>query len=515
MMNKNKVMIYLTSFTVLLSLVTHFLHRELNFLESYLSFNTIVELSNQLVLLLNGFLLIPLILFVIVVFLYRANSNSKHLPLLNMLILTFGSISIIAGGNGLVEYHFSIFMVIAFLAFYDSIKLIIISTGIFAIHHLAGYFFFPELICGTSEYKFPLLLIHAIYLIFTSGANIFLIVYKEKVNKELRAENAQHKEATKQILEKLTYTTNSILTSVKELSVGYEESSHASQHITKTISEMSEEASSQLNTSQTTKKLINGLLENISSIAEKLIEVDQSSGHTNNQSISGKVEIERMSHKMLEIDNSVNDISQLVQNLHQKSKEITEISFLISKISEQTRMLSFNANIEAVRAGEKGKGFAVVANEIGNLAKQTNTSTEAINNLINEITNEVALVNKAMHDGNNVVKEGRTILDSANQVFEDIFQSTNNVKVQTEQIQSASNILLTDSNTVLVAFETMNNTAERTLYRSTQISEASNQQLATMEALENTVASLEELAKELGVVVKDTKEIDNRNEPSN
>src|SRR5690625_3685606 len=85
--------------------------------------------------------------------------KSKILPLLLTLTFTFTSIAMIAAGNGFVEYHFTIFMMLALISFFRSIRLVAISTVIFALQHLIGYFYFPELLCGTPDYRFALLLI--------------------------------------------------------------------------------------------------------------------------------------------------------------------------------------------------------------------------------------------------------------------------------------------------------------------------------------------------------------------
>jgi chromosome segregation ATPase len=72
--------------------------------------------------------------------------------------------------------------------------------------------------------------------------------------------------------------------------------------------------------------------------------------------------------------------------------KISEMTAFIQNISDQTQLLSLNANIEAAHAGEQGRGFAIVAKEISKLAAMTKAETEEIHQLIktvNESTEEL------------------------------------------------------------------------------------------------------------------------------
>lgn len=77
----------------------------------------------------------------------------------------------------------------------------------------------------------------------------------------------------------------------------------------------------------------------------------------------------------------VSELINLMQAIHQHSRQITEITTLIESIAFQTNILALNAAVEAARAGEKGDGFAVVANEVRNLALRSSAATRDIKDL--------------------------------------------------------------------------------------------------------------------------------------
>ncbi len=65
----------------------------------------------------------------------------------------------------------------------------------------------------------------------------------------------------------------------------------------------------------------------------------------------------------------------------------------IEGIAQNIRLLSFNATIEAARAGVHGKGFAVVAEEVRRLANVSNSAASKIKSSIQKIVSDIQEIN--------------------------------------------------------------------------------------------------------------------------
>lgn len=71
-----------------------------------------------------------------------------------------------------------------------------------------------------------------------------------------------------------------------------------------------------------------------------------------------------------------------IEELTGSLSKIEKLLFIVRDISTKTDLLSLNASIEAVRAGQAGKGFAVVADEVARLAEKTQDSISEIESAV-------------------------------------------------------------------------------------------------------------------------------------
>ncbi len=119
-------------------------------------------------------------------------------------------------------------------------------------------------------------------------------------------------------------------------------------------------------------------------------EVKQTSQVTANAAGDSQNDLIQMEKTMQMLAIATSSISAKLGTISEKASRISSIITTITKVADQTNLLSLNAAIEAEKAGQYGAGFAVVAREIRRLADQTAVATLDIENMVKEMQGSVS-----------------------------------------------------------------------------------------------------------------------------
>ena len=104
---------------------------------------------------------------------------------------------------------------------------------------------------------------------------------------------------------------------------------------------------------------------------------------------TGRENLAEVGQTMSQLEQSTADFSERLAVIRQRAEDINMVITTITKVADQTNLLSINAAIEAEKAGEYGQGFIVVAREIRRLADQTAVATLDIERLVEQMQEAV------------------------------------------------------------------------------------------------------------------------------
>ena len=141
-------------------------------------------------------------------------------------------------------------------------------------------------------------------------------------------------------------------------------------------------------------------------IVDKIADVTTVAEGTENNVNAGFETLQSNLDKMTEItDANVSTISG-IRELGEKISGIWEIVKIINDIADQTRIIAFNAELEASSAGDSGKNFHIVANEVRRLAAGITKSVDQIKERITEIQHSSDNLIITSESGTEKIREG-------------------------------------------------------------------------------------------------------------
>ena len=213
---------------------------------------------------------------------------------------------------------------------------------------------------------------------------------------------------------------NKVVTTVKHSA---EQVSTAANQVLAGNNDLSERTESQASSLEETAASMNEMASAIKESAESVAE-------STNMVTDAK---DALNNAGLIIEESVNKMN----DVHEASTKIMDITKLIENIAFQTNILALNASVEAARAGDQGRGFAVVASEVRNLAQNTQESVKNITALIADSNDKTDLAAKSVKESKEMFADISQKMDNASSMMDNINISSQEQQKGIEQVNSA------------------------------------------------------------------------------
>ncbi|MBU0593383.1 MAG: methyl-accepting chemotaxis protein [Gammaproteobacteria bacterium] len=254
--------------------------------------------------------------------------------------------------------------------------------------------------------------------------------FTRRVEVDSQDEVGQTAKSFNQLVEAVRETLRSVSENVSQVSDSVGGLASSSSQVATSSAQQSEAASAMAASVEQMTVSIN----HVSDSAKDALSISRQSGTLSAQ--GGEV-IHRTVDEMNQIAGTVRQASAAIDNLGQKSDQITSVVQVIKEVADQTNLLALNAAIEAARAGEQGRGFAVVADEVRKLAERTTKATEEIAAMVNSMQESARSAVSTMDDAVERVGSGAALAQQAGDAINQIKSGADQVVNVVNDISAA------------------------------------------------------------------------------
>lgn len=403
---------------------------------------------------------------------------------------------------GLIEVHFEIFVLLAFLSYFRDWKVVATGTAVVAVHHISFFFLqsggAPLMIFEEGHVTFPILLMHAAFALSEGGVLMYMAKQSHQegagaAELRLSIETMQKSDGKLDLSvdlnrgNKIIRPFAELIDQVKSL---IELASNLTDEVVRGCGKMELAANNMFEISRNTDQEIAMVSASSEEIAQTMqlsteqttLASDKASA-AQNASQSTRDSISQSSKTIDSLRNTLNAAAQTNSALNEQCSHISDAMRSITAVAEQTNLLALNAAIESARAGEHGRGFAVVADEVRTLAIRSKESADQITSITEQLVAQTASSVEQMQTCIQLVDEAVISSDSATSAMSEIMQ----------QIREAS-----ESMTEIATSAVEQETASASIAQSTaRLSEFTSEELATAESLAGEVEVLSQISQRM------------------
>jgi methyl-accepting chemotaxis protein len=302
---------------------------------------------------------------------------------------------------------------------------------------------------------------------------------------------------TRGLIRQVSQGSEQMAASSEELTASAQQSAEAANNVAQSIQHVALGSEKQVGAVNETSAIVEEISATMEEVSATAGEMATLSEQTAQAATEGKKSIDTAVAQMGAVSNGSKQAQVAAEELKVSSAQIGEIVGLISTIAGQTNLLALNAAIEAARAGEQGRGFAVVAEEVRKLAEQSEQAAHQIKNLVDKnhgsIGNVVGAIDVAIRD----ITQGVELVNVAGNNFAAINGQINQVTEQVAIIAKAVNEAAVGSQRIVSSIKEVENLSRDAAAESQNVSAATEEQSASMQEIASSSHALAKLAEDL------------------
>ncbi|QRG68145.1 methyl-accepting chemotaxis protein [Brevibacillus choshinensis] len=239
----------------------------------------------------------------------------------------------------------------------------------------------------------------------------------------------------------------------------------------------------------------------MSRITDSMESAVQQNRESVKQSVKASSSIDSLKDSMLKISEDMKSSLHAMSAMKESMVDIREILDLISQISKRTKLLSFNARIEASRAGQAGLGFGIVADEIRLLSEQTEEATARIEQVIQSGETRMERVSDCLELTDHTTISGIQTLHQATDIFQQTVHISETITSQFETIRQLSVSIHQQSQSIQKRVDNLSLSAQEVVSGTQQAVAATQESLSLSEQFlhdsERLTAIIEDLEQEI------------------